>query len=217
MSQTDSQQEPTMEEILASIRRIISEEGETAEGEAGAEAEAEAEAELETTEPEGEGEEGDDVLELTEMVAEDGSVVSLDDEQAGAEEEAAGEEIAFEESEAMAEAESEPEPEFEPEPEPEPAMQAEPDLAKILEGGLVSDPVANAAATSFAGLSGAVLAARGVPMGESHKTLEELVKELLRPMLKEWLDQNLAALVQRIVEREVERLAGRADRETGDD
>lgn len=227
MSQTDSQQEPTMEEILASIRRIISEEGDTAEGdgEAGEAAESAEEeavtlddgdtAAVEAEEPA--AEEGDDVLELTEMVAEDGSVVSLEDEEGTGDEEASGEDIAFEEADEEAAAELEPEPESdmsaETEPEPEPAAAGEPDLDKILDSGLVSDPVADQAAATFAGLSGAVMAARGVPMGDSHKTLEELVKELLRPMLKEWLDQNLAALVQRIVEREVERLAGRSDRD----
>ncbi|MDA1311546.1 MAG: DUF2497 domain-containing protein, partial [Proteobacteria bacterium] len=44
---TDTAQEPSMEEILASIRRIISEDGDEAEGEPEAAEEAEAEAEPE--------------------------------------------------------------------------------------------------------------------------------------------------------------------------
>jgi cell pole-organizing protein PopZ len=41
------------------------------------------------------------------------------------------------------------------------------------------------------------------------KTLEDLVKEMLRPMLKEWLDKNLPPMVERFVEREIVRLTRR--------
>jgi uncharacterized protein len=39
------------------------------------------------------------------------------------------------------------------------------------------------------------------------RTLEDLVKEMLRPMLKAWLDDNLPGLVERIVRAEIERVA----------
>jgi cell pole-organizing protein PopZ len=48
----------------------------------------------------------------------------------------------------------------------------------------------------------------GPTMG-SGKTLEDLVKEMLRPMLKEWLDKNLPPMVERFVEREIVRLTRR--------
>jgi len=48
----------------------------------------------------------------------------------------------------------------------------------------------------------------GPTMG-SGKTLEDLVKEMLRPMLKEWLDRNLPPMVERFVEREIVRLTRR--------
>jgi uncharacterized protein len=38
-------------------------------------------------------------------------------------------------------------------------------------------------------------------------TLEDLVKEMLRPMLKGWLDDNLPGLVERIVRAEIERVS----------
>ncbi len=41
----------------------------------------------------------------------------------------------------------------------------------------------------------------------SDQTLEGLVKELLRPMIKEWLDANLPAIVEAKVEAEVQRIA----------
>ena len=47
------------------------------------------------------------------------------------------------------------------------------------------------------------------PVLGNGKTVEELVKETLRPLLKEWLDQNLPQLVERYVEREIVRLTRR--------
>lgn len=49
----------------------------------------------------------------------------------------------------------------------------------------------------------------GPTVGTGGKTVEELVKETLRPMLKEWLDQNLPQVVERYVEREIVRLTRR--------
>jgi cell pole-organizing protein PopZ len=49
----------------------------------------------------------------------------------------------------------------------------------------------------------------GPSVGPSGRNLEDIVKELLRPMLKEWLDKNLPALVERFVEREIVRLTRR--------
>jgi cell pole-organizing protein PopZ len=42
-------------------------------------------------------------------------------------------------------------------------------------------------------------------------TVEQLVIDLLKPMLKDWLDQNLPAVVERIVEEEVKKLVRRAE------
>jgi len=39
------------------------------------------------------------------------------------------------------------------------------------------------------------------------RTVEELVGELIRPMLKTWLDDNLPAIVERLVRAEIERLS----------
>jgi len=49
----------------------------------------------------------------------------------------------------------------------------------------------------------------GPNLGPSGRSLEDIVKELLRPMLKEWLDKNLPAMVERSVEREIVRLTRR--------
>jgi cell pole-organizing protein PopZ len=42
---------------------------------------------------------------------------------------------------------------------------------------------------------------------QNARTLEDLVREMLRPMLKSWLDDNLPGLVERIVKAEIERVS----------
>jgi len=49
----------------------------------------------------------------------------------------------------------------------------------------------------------------GPRVASSGQTIEELVKEMLRPMLKDWLDTNLPPMVERYVEREIARLTRR--------
>jgi cell pole-organizing protein PopZ len=42
---------------------------------------------------------------------------------------------------------------------------------------------------------------------QNSRTLEDLVREMLRPLLKAWLDDNLPGLVERIVKAEIERVS----------
>jgi cell pole-organizing protein PopZ len=42
---------------------------------------------------------------------------------------------------------------------------------------------------------------------QNGRTIEDLVKEMLRPMLKSWLDDNLPGLVERLVRAEIERVS----------
>ena len=42
---------------------------------------------------------------------------------------------------------------------------------------------------------------------ENSRTIEDLVREMLRPMLKAWLDDNLPGLVERMVRAEIERVS----------
>jgi cell pole-organizing protein PopZ len=44
-------------------------------------------------------------------------------------------------------------------------------------------------------------------IGQNARTLEDLVKEMLRPRLKSWLDDNLPSMVERIVRAEIERVS----------
>ncbi|MGN6422948.1 MAG: DUF2497 domain-containing protein [Asticcacaulis sp.] len=180
-----SAHEPTMEEILASIRRIISEDDapadEAAEPEAAA-AEPEPTPEPAPVMDEAEDEAPEeDVLELTEAYDAPSSV-SIGDIDAYT-------------------------PEAEPEPAPAPAPQSAPVAAAPRgPGGLVSETTETAALSSFTALTSSLL----VPV--SDRTLEDVVRDMLKPMLQAWLDQNLPAIVEEQVRNEVERIARQSRR-----
>lgn len=213
MSDPNAEQEPSMEEILASIRRIISEDGDEEESaEAAAPEEApepesvadEAAPELEP-EPEPDPEPAEEVLELTDEVQDDGTVVNLKTgEEVDEEPSAAEEDVELE----MIDAEEEPEPE--PEPVPEPALEAAVEAAASER--LVSDMPGMESVSTLSGLAAAVdTHRRAVDPSIGPKTIEDLVKEVMRPMIREWLDANLPSLVERLVGREIERLTREAE------
>ena len=181
-----------MEEILASIRRIISEDDAPAEAAepAAAAAPAPAEEPVAFHEPpeeppapapiaaEPEEEDDDGVLELTERV-----------------------EVAAEEPEETVgdiEVYAAPEPVHAPEPSrAEVAWRAPP----ADEEPLVGRSASQTAASAFGQL------AQTLAMPRDGRTLEDVVRELLKPLLKQWLDEHLPEIVQAKVESEVERIA----------
>lgn len=175
-----SSQEPTMEEILASIRRIISEDDAPAAEAAPPAAEPVFEAEPEPAVE-------DDVLELTDPIEPPAPVETLGD---------------LDVYEPEPEPEPAPEPAYEPPP-AAPAYAAPPPSFNRDEVAdtLVGDHAAGLAASAFGSLSSALL------MPANGRTLEDVVRELLRPLLKEWLDQNLPRIVESKVEEEVHRIS----------
>ncbi|MBL8642287.1 MAG: DUF2497 domain-containing protein [Rhodospirillaceae bacterium] len=76
---------------------------------------------------------------------------------------------------------------------------------------LVGDPAAQAAGASIAGLAQAVARERAIALGNSGITLEQLVREICTPVLKHWLDTNLPYMVERIVKQEIERIVNRSE------
>ena len=85
----------------------------------------------------------------------------------------------------------------EPPRRPEPVRSAAP---AANEPAIMSSSTAAAVDSAFNALAHTVLV-------QNHKTLEDLVKEMLRPMLQHWLDNNLPTLVERLVRQEIERVA----------
>jgi len=65
---------------------------------------------------------------------------------------------------------------------------------------LLSPEKGAAVAGSFGALAETMLA-------HQTRTLEEVVSEMLQPMLKAWLDNNLPTLVERMVREEIERVS----------
>ncbi len=76
---------------------------------------------------------------------------------------------------------------------------------------LVAPEAAAAAASSVGSLLRTIGSRQGVGVTRGGPTIEELVREELRPVLKAWLDANLPPLVERLVRTEIERVVGRAD------
>lgn len=188
-------EDQSMEEILQSIRKIIAEEGDE---QPAAEVVDEAEDD-EVDLPDS------DVLELTDAIQDDGSVVNVNEGSGvlGEIDDALNAEDDFGE-EAAAEPEPEPAPAAKPAPKPRPAASGGDD-------GLVSAVSIAASAEAMRALKG------GRDLGSlpfvSGETVEGLVQQLLRPMLKEWLDANLPAIVQHEVQREVQRISARLEQD----
>ena len=67
-------------------------------------------------------------------------------------------------------------------------------------GGLMSTATNAAVDSAFNALAQTVLV-------HNARTLEDLVREMLRPMLKVWLDNNLPGMVERLVRAEIERVS----------
>jgi cell pole-organizing protein PopZ len=208
-------QEPTMEEILASIRRIISEDDAPAETAAApappepAPAPAPApepepapapviEAAAPAPAPESEAVE-EDVLELTETYeAPAESIGDLDVSAAVEPEPFPAEPVSESVYAPVAEAHTPEHPSI-----PAPHYDS-----------LVGDSAAASAASAFAGLAAsfqkpvAPAPAGGPDLNFiSGNSVEAMVAEMLRPLLKEWLDANLPGIVEAQVRKEVERIA----------
>lgn len=74
---------------------------------------------------------------------------------------------------------------------------------------LVAPEAAAAAASSVGALMRTLVAERSALVHRGGPTLEDIVREEMRPVLKVWLDMHLPALVERLVRAEIERVVGR--------
>lgn len=194
-----------MEEILASIRRIISEDDAPAETPAAEEPAAASAAEPAAPAVETSPALMDETPSVQEPAASEDDVLELTER---AEPEQIGD---------LEVAEAEPFPAAEPQPEPEP-QSAAPSPAPAAYDPLVGDSAAASAASAFAGLAASFKkpeptspSSRGPDLTfASGSTVEAMVAEMLRPMLKNWLDANLPGIVEAQVRKEVERIARNA-------
>ncbi len=189
--------EPTMEEILASIRRIISEDdAPAADPVAAADAAPAGGGEPHEPEPH------EDVLELTQVAPEPPPAPRAPAPVAA---ETVGDLDVFDAPEpAPPPPPRRPAPVARaPDPEPEPASWSAAGHEMDEEEPLIADHSADTAAGHFGAL------AQSLAMPASGRSLEDVVRELLRPLLKEWLDTNLTQIVETTVQAEVERISRR--------
>ncbi len=201
MSADQAQREPTMEEILASIRRIISEEDKPAEAGgdvldlqpapppvAEVKAPPPAPAPAPKTEP---------------VVAKAPPPVFEEPEDFTPPARSLEEDLMIVEDEPAPIPEPAPAPApvaaVAPPPAPAPRFEAPPAAPVAPTETLTSAPVAHQAAGTLGRLMGSMLVS-------SSGTLDDVVRELLKPMLKEWLDANLPQLVEAEVAKEIDRI-----------
>lgn len=207
-----AQDEPSIEEILGSIRRIIAEDDGTTAPKTAEPAEAM----------------DDEPLELTNKIEPDGTIVNADAKAepvaASVAETVETVDLAFvdgpttpqpavatepdimDEPVAVAPVQpAKPAPEFAPEPAVV-TMESQMPQNDFPQDDVLSDNAANAAAAAMA-----KLARQAAVNDEGHDgiTIEGIVREMLKPMLREWLDKNLPDMVQKSVERELEKLSKR--------
>jgi cell pole-organizing protein PopZ len=174
-----------MEEIIASISRIITDDKRPAEpvppvlGEKSA------------------------ILELTEVVDEDGSVRRVTPPRHNPNPPSAA--PAVDPSVATATARSEPGPS-----DPEAGIEPRPERGR---DRILSSATSGAAAAAFAQLGSLPRERRQqgeLPLGSADRTLEDMVRNMLRPMLQTWLDEHLPGIVERLVREEIARVVGDA-------
>lgn len=196
MAQSGGQNEPSMEDILASIRRIITEDEKVQHTRSAA-------AMRPAPEPVGEEDDEEDILDLTERVepaeevpAAEATAASTTDTAPQAaepsEQKAAGIQSGAVSEQAVSE-------------------QAASDSGRPAGGreGLVSEQTAAAAVAALSevsrNLSNDNAKSQAGPALEG-QTLDALVRQVLTPLLQTWLDENLPALVEDVVREEVQRL-----------
>lgn len=187
----NAQREPSMEEILASIRRII-EDNDTERA-----PQAPQNKVAHEIAPAIDG--GQAAEELASFRAELSEAVA----PAAA--------VAVEKVEPVVEAPVEAQPRVEP---PVFQSRAEPPVLQMVPppeqpaakpaADLVSADAGRKVAAAFGELSDAFAAQR-------RRSFDEIAEEMLKPMLRDWLDENLPTMVERLVREEIERIA-RGDR-----
>jgi len=217
MTQPGKSQEPSMEEILASIRRIIADDDASKSGPRAAEPPKPAPRPAPPP-PRILPEAVPPALHVSEEPAEAAAADPF------------SEPIEEESPDILDLTESMEAPAFEPAPPPPPSppqpapASAPPQFRKIdalsdegeakqaaprddapsfqlsAEQGLLSRETSAAVDSAFNALAQTVLV-------QNARTLEDLVREMLRPMLKSWLDDNLPGMVERLVRAEIERVA----------
>lgn len=184
-AQQDANTEPSIEEILDSIRQIISDD----EGDGPAEASAHA---MPATAPAQKpampvAAQGDDVIELTQRVEEPARPAQPSKEPAPA----APIEIDMQEP---------------PAPARPPVMTPPPAPPADNNDGLLTKAAEDAAMNAFS-----ELAQRAAIEKSGTITIEDVVRYEIRPLLRGWIDKHLPGIVERLVQKELEKISRKVE------
>lgn len=87
-----------------------------------------------------------------------------------------------------------------------------PDMLLPPERQVLSHATSAASTDVLSQLAKAILDRRDIGVGGRDMTIEGLVREMLRPLLREWLDRNLPYLIERLVKKEIDLMVNRAER-----
>jgi len=196
MAEARSDQEPSIEEILASIREIISDDEPSAKEEPAPEPAPIA------IEPD-DADDDDDILDLASF-AEKAEEAPIFNEPA---------DLTVDFTDPLAdEIAQAPEPEPEPEIEEPVFVAPEKPVAPIEDrfldesDSLLTDTAKAASMDALNRLAQNIAISRAGQGG----TLEDIVREMVKPMLRDWLDRNLPPMIERMVERELQSLVKKA-------
>jgi hypothetical protein len=210
MEMSKAAAEPSMDDILSSIRQIITEDDANASSD-----DTEQQKSPEQVQMSNAKNEQDDALELSSSQIVDDGIGDID----------------FNPGEQN-------DPILKPEPKPEPAPEPKTQKPNPIEEMVIADdisfdevatPLEPVAASSSKSLpdpdlsadiaekliepaTGAVVSTAFAKLGnlgfsDQDLTVENMIREMLRPMLKSWLDENLPSIVETMVRKEIERLS----------
>ena len=230
--------EPTMEEILSSIRRIISEDGSPVGEASGADISATAtndddflglgEDLAEANDQDVNVAEGEHLLSVDELLETDSAFTDFEDLtdidalETAAEPEAPAAETALEEvfdadalDQSVAEIEAGVFADHEPAA-PATHAEAEAAISDVMAAASAPEaatpaPVEETPVQETASMTEQNTSAANPLLGAgiSGNPIENMVSEMMRPMIKEWIDTNLPGIVERKVEAEIQQVANR--------
>ena len=196
MADTKTEQDPSIEEILESIRQIISDDAEAPAAKEETTTVApeidDAPSDLDLTQK---AEPAAETVEAPNPAAPAGKILDLTDK---VEEEVDNTRVDMS---------------YDPDPPLDIMLEDNPlkDDVPQDEESLLSDMTAEAATAEMAKLLASNVAVeRDEPLRVGRVTLEDIARDLMRPLIKTWLDQNLPRVIEKVVTKEMEKLARRA-------
>jgi len=195
MAEAKTEQDPSIEEILESIRQIISDDGETPEKAAEPPAKA-----VEPKVP-------TDTKVLAPAADDEDKAVNLQPAAAPA----AADSKILDLTEKVDD--TRVDMSYDPDPPPMIDLQEAPEMPVVEDDdiALLSEKTADAAALEMSKLlSSNVAVEREVTGRVGRVTLEDIARDLMRPLIKTWMDENLPRVIEKAVAKELDKLARRA-------